>query len=52
MDMACMNLFAVGAIYVMMRITEGLVGLALAGVTDRIGRRTSAIYFMAFNLAA
>lgn len=42
MDMACMNLFYVGLIYIIMRVTEGCVGVMLAGITDRIGRRKSA----------
>jgi MFS family permease len=50
--MSCMNLFAVGAIYVIMRISEGIFGLMFAGITDRIGRRKSCLYFLPVNLLA
>lgn len=52
MDMACMNLFYVGMIYIIMRVTEGCVGIMLAGITDRIGRRKAAQIFLAVNLCA
>ena len=52
MDMACMNLFYVGLIYIVMRITEGCCGILLAGITDRIGRRKSNQIFLAINLCA
>lgn len=52
MDMACMNLFYVGLIYIIMRVTEGCVGVMLAGITDRIGRRKSAQIFLFVNLCA
>jgi MFS family permease len=52
MDMACINLFYVGLIYTVMRITEGCVGIMLSGITDRIGRRKSAQIFLLVNLLA
>jgi hypothetical protein len=52
MDWACINLFYVGLIYTVMRITEGCVGIMLSGITDRIGRRKSAQIFLLVNLLA
>jgi predicted MFS family arabinose efflux permease len=52
MDMACMNLFNVGLIYIAMRITEGTVGVMMAGITDRLGRKKAATIFLAVNLIA
>jgi len=52
MDWACINVFYVGLIYTVMRITEGCVGILLSGITDRIGRRKSAQIFLFVNLIA
>ena len=48
----CVKPVYIGMIYTLMRITEGVVGLMLAGIVDRIGRKKSAQLFIAISLIA
>ena len=52
MNLLCVTPAIIGLIFTMERITEGVIGLSIVGLTDRLGRRRSALLFFSINLLA
>ena len=52
MNLLCVNAAIIGLIFTMERITEGVVGLSIQGLTEKLGRKRSALIFFSINLLA
>jgi len=52
MDLLCINPVSIGILFSLNKVTEGLAGFALSGMTDRLGRRKSTIIFLGVNFAS
>jgi len=52
MDLLCVNPLAISMLFCLLKILEGVSGFALSSVTDRWGRRKSALIFLGISLVS
>lgn len=52
MNLLCKPVTMIGLLFTFERITEGIVGCSIVGLTDKLGRKKSTILFLGINLCA
>lgn len=52
MGLLCMNPAVIGLLFTAERMTEGIMGFFIGPITERLGRKKSALIFLGINLAA
>jgi MFS family permease len=52
MGLICTGPAIIGFLFTIERVTEGIVGLSLAGISDRLGRKKTTLIFLFINIVA
>ena len=52
MGLLCKAPATIGLLFTIERLTEGIVGLSLAGISDKLGRKKTTLIFLSLNLIA
>jgi predicted MFS family arabinose efflux permease len=52
MDLKCTAPALIGLLFTFERISEGLIGCSIVGLTDKLGRKKSTLLFLGINLVA